>query len=307
MDETGKHHNEVITFPLADVLSGVRRNDPLLDGMLVSIPREQDLAARSMTVELRGQFKRPGTYALLYEGEPMGSLITRAGGFTAESEPFGISLTRKKEKLLSGATQEQIKTVMDAMDKLLPPVQSEAGTAGKSTEVLDVPVPTMNPMSSSSRVEKVLLVSPRRLLDMPVNSRIGFKLENRDSYLARMNQVPLTDGDVIEVPRVSRVVQVLGSVQSPRSGEFRGRCDRHAIPGPRRRAVTRRRFEARGGDQAVRHRAAAGENAEHRRRRRDCRGIEVSDHPTPRATTLGHDTGRSAGHGPGDSQLEVKR
>lgn len=229
-DPTGKRGSEVKTLPLTEVLIGTHRDDPLAAGMLIAVPRGQDSMARTMTVELKGELKRPGFYTLLYEGEPLGSLIERAGGLTAEGEPFGIALMRTKDKLLSGATQEQINTVLKAMDKMLPPLAgaAAAGTgattaaapAGSSTEVLDAPVPSLNPLSPSDRSEKILLVSPRRLTDMAANTRIGFKLEKRDTFYARMKQVPLADGDTIEVPRASHVVQILGAVQSPGPVDF---------------------------------------------------------------------------------------
>jgi len=40
-------------------------------------------------------------------------------------------------------------------------------------------------------------------------------MENRVSYLERLGKVRLVDGDIVEVPRKSQVVQVLGAVQSP--------------------------------------------------------------------------------------------
>jgi hypothetical protein len=50
---------------------------------------------------------------------------------------------------------------------------------------------------------------------MPTGNRISFSLEDRKSYLSRLGKVNLADGDVVEVPRRSDVVQVLGAVQSP--------------------------------------------------------------------------------------------
>jgi protein involved in polysaccharide export with SLBB domain len=61
----------------------------------------------------------------------------------------------------------------------------------------------------------VLLVSPRRLAQVPSSDRIAFSLENKSTYLDRIDSVELADGDVIEIPRRSDVVQVLGAVQSP--------------------------------------------------------------------------------------------
>jgi hypothetical protein len=70
-------------------------------------------------------------------------------------------------------------------------------------------------MSGSRLTEKLLLVSPRRLTGMPTGKRISFTLEDRNAYLGRIGKVKLADGDVVEVPRLSDVVQVLGAVQSP--------------------------------------------------------------------------------------------
>ncbi|MHB9025944.1 MAG: SLBB domain-containing protein, partial [Armatimonadota bacterium] len=210
----GARRADVKIYPLAEVLKAQAGNTPVTAGMLVSLPRRGDKLAQPWKVELKGQFRRPGTYALLYEGETLGSLIERAGGFADGSDPFGVSLTRQRDKMLSNATAEQIKTVTAAMDQLLPALKQTGTGQATGVEVLDVDSPTITP-TTGSRSEKILLVSPRRLSRAPASSRISFTLEDQGSYIARVSKVALSDGDTIEVPRRSEVVQVLGAVQSP--------------------------------------------------------------------------------------------
>lgn len=207
----------VETYSLLDVTDGAHKNDIIAPGTLVSIPKRGDRIARPWSVELKGQFVQPGTYALLYEGETLESLLKRAGGFQENADPFGISLTRKKEQMLSLATSEQIKTVLDTMDQLLPPIKDAADPTGTGVDVIDMGSPQTPMMGAVGQVNdtKVLLVSPRRLNAMPTGKRIAFDLEDRDSYIERLGNVKLADGDIVEVPRKSDVVQVLGAVQSP--------------------------------------------------------------------------------------------
>ncbi|HEX2999199.1 MAG TPA: SLBB domain-containing protein [Armatimonadota bacterium] len=214
-DEKSNKRTDVKNFSLTDVMGGKAREEAITPGMLVSLPRREDKLTQPYKVELRGRFRRPGTYALLFEGEDLASLIQRAGGFTEDADPFGLSLTRTKEKMLSAATAEQVKTVMQTMDQLLPPLKSDQGN-GSTTNLIDAQSNWNLPLlSNGNSGQKVLLVSPRRLTGMQSNNRIGFHLEDRQSYTSRLGKLSLCDGDLVEVPRLSDVVQVLGAVQSP--------------------------------------------------------------------------------------------
>ncbi|MBI3948049.1 MAG: SLBB domain-containing protein [Armatimonadetes bacterium] len=218
VDEKSNKRAEVKALKLADVLDGAHRDEPIKSGMLISVPRREDRLTQPFKVELRGRFRRPGTYALLYEGEDLKSLMERAGGLADDADPFGLSLTRTRDKILSTATDEQVRTVMQWMDQLLPSLGGDtAARSGTTAQMLDVESGSRSVplMGSSGGTTKVLLVSPRRLATMQSGTRVGFDMENRADYVTRIGQIRLTDGDVIEVPRRSEVVQVLGAVQSP--------------------------------------------------------------------------------------------
>lgn len=217
MDEKSNKRADVKTFTLDEVLRGQHRDVPIQPGMLVSVPRRQEHLSQPLKVELRGSFRRPGTYALLYEGEDLASLIERAGGFAEDADPFGLSIMRTREKILSRATDEHVRTVMQWMDQLLPALGTETTRTGTTAQLLDVETRGTNIplLGSTAGTSKVLLVSPRRLATLQSSNRIGFNLESREDYMKRIGQIRLCDGDVVEVPRRSEVVQVLGAVQSP--------------------------------------------------------------------------------------------
>lgn len=207
----------VATFTLSEVMNGAHKNDMVAPGTLVSVPKRGDRIPKPWSVELKGQFVQPGTYALLYEGETLGSLLKRAGGFQENADPFGISLTRKREQMLSLATSEQIKMVLDTMDQLLPPIKDTPNASGTGVDIIDMGTmqSPVGGLTGTGTDSKVILVSPRRLATMPTGKRIAFDLEDRNSYIERIGNVRLVDGDIVEVPRKSEVVQVLGAVQSP--------------------------------------------------------------------------------------------
>jgi len=208
----------VKSVSIVDVMSGADKNDPVEAGMLISLPRKQEKIIEPRRVELKGQFKRPGVYALLTEGETLDSLIQRAGGLAENSDPFGISFTRRSDQMLSAATAEQVKTVLQTMDQLLPAdVNAQNNQGNTSADVVSTtsPLTKLSGMSGSRLNENLLLVSPRRLTGMPTGKRISFTLEDRSSYVSRIGKMKLADGDIIEVPKLSNVVQVLGAVQSP--------------------------------------------------------------------------------------------
>jgi protein involved in polysaccharide export with SLBB domain len=213
-DPESKVKASVVIYTLAEATDGTHRDEPLTPGMLLSIPRRAEKLITPMKVELKGQFKRPGVYALLYDDEPLKSLIERAGGFTENADPFGISLSRKKEQIASAAAREQLATVLNTMDQLLPPVSEKPNaTLLTAPGVENLAAGTTD--ASLGLGDALLLVSPRRLKQMPTNNRIAFSLEDKESYLENIGSVHLADGDVIEVPLQSEVVQVLGAVQSP--------------------------------------------------------------------------------------------
>jgi len=214
-DIDGRNRTEVKEFKLAEIMGGAHGDDPVTASMMVSLPRQGDKLTHPRQVELKGQFKRPGIYALLSDDETLASVIERAGDFTEDSDPFGVSLTRDREKMLSKASTEQVKTILSAMDQLLPPLDKTPGQSN-TANMMDVDAPSISALTvAAPHTEKVLLVSPRRLTGMPTSNRIGFSMEDRKSYIDRLGKVRLADGDTIEVPRKSQVVQVLGAVQSP--------------------------------------------------------------------------------------------
>lgn len=213
--ENSAKRASVTSCTIEEACEGLRRDHPVRPGMLISLPSRADKLREPWKVELKGRFTRPGVYALLYEGETLDSLIERAGGLCDNADPFGMSLTRSREQMLSAATNEQIRTVLNTMDQLLPSV-SESTEPGGYDGVYGTPgTPRVYGQTGVGSGDAFLLVSPRRLKEMPTNSRITFSLEDKPSYLQRIGQVRLADGDIVEVPRQSEVVQVLGAVQSP--------------------------------------------------------------------------------------------
>ena len=213
-DLESKMRANVTIYTLAEAIDGARRDEPVLPGMLLSIPRRENKLTTPMKVELKGQFKRPGVYALLYEGETLKSLMERAGGLSENADPFGISLSRKKDQLISAAAREQLGTVLSTMDQLLPPVSEKPNAMLLTASGVESLVAGTTD-ANLGMGDALLLVSPRRLKQMPANNRIAFSLEDKESYLKHIGSVRMWDGDVIEVPRQSEVVQVLGAVQSP--------------------------------------------------------------------------------------------
>ena len=211
----------------------------------------------------------------------------RARGLAEDADPFGISLTRTREKMLSAASAEQIRTVMQAMDQLLPATASPDGNSQTpDTQILETGSPSGLPLlGGSTRVDRVLLVSPRRLTGMPSNTRIGFQLEDREAYLSRMGKICLCDGDVVEVPRLSDVVQVLGAVQSPGPVFFNEKWT------PKQHQQRRWRRPGRGpeaqrGDQGDRRGPAVPRGKAHRSGRRDRGGFQAPGDPAAGAAQL---------------------
>ncbi len=217
-ERTGNAGTEVKVLSVDNVIKGVGRDLPVTPGMLVSLPKRGNSSFEPRSVELKGFFRSPGTYALLYDGEKLESLVARAGGFTDDADPFGLSIIRRKEEMLSAAGSEQLKAVLESLDRLLPSIADGMGKpldGGTAVLDRDAPLTALSGLALSKTADKVLLISPRRLSDHPSGNRISIDLESRETYLSRLGGVRLSDGDIVEVPRHSEVVHVLGAVTSP--------------------------------------------------------------------------------------------
>jgi polysaccharide biosynthesis/export protein len=131
-------------------------------------------------VELRGEVKFPGTYALKNKRERLRDVILRAGGLTDEAQTHGIVFVRKLNRLN-----------YDGRDFI-----------GDTVATYD--------STRTDTVRKDSLALARIM-----NGRIGIDLAEVLRNPRSIDNLVLEDGDQIMIPRYNPVVRVQGAVNAP--------------------------------------------------------------------------------------------
>ncbi|HON09253.1 MAG TPA: SLBB domain-containing protein [Chitinispirillaceae bacterium] len=148
-------------------------------------------------VTLRGQIAYPGTY-VLFDGETLGDLIKRAGGFKEDAYLSAAVFTRKSVREMEIRRMEEYGRQME-MDILK---QSATLAADNSTEAWDV-------------LNRQMML--KRMLDSTsAMGRVVVDLENEHSY----SNFVLEDGDDLFVPRNLNTVSVIGEVFNPATFKY---------------------------------------------------------------------------------------
>jgi len=142
-------------------------------------------------VKLTGQIVYPGTY-LLFEGETLGDLITRAGGFRPDAYLPAALFTREsikkteRSRMVSYASELEMNMVRLSIE-----------------------------MASKGQLTGSLIEQQARLRDMfdstTVVGRVTIDMTNEDEYKSFI----LEDGDELFIPRDLNTVSVLGDVYNP--------------------------------------------------------------------------------------------
>jgi len=146
------------------------------------------------TITLVGEFTYPGMYVVL-EGETLGQLIKRAGGFKQSAYLPAAILTRESVKALERKRIEEYVNRLEADIAAISTEIASKGSAGpEAAELLNM--------------QQGLL---EKLRKTEVYGRVVIDFENEKNY----NDISIEDGDVIYAPKKSGIVSVLGEVYNP--------------------------------------------------------------------------------------------
>lgn len=208
----------------------------------VSVMIRGDRLVEAEVVVIKGQVKFPGPYALEYRGEPISSVIKRAGGLTVNAFPDGAVFMRKIENISS---EQQLETAGNVQDEMF-----RQATLDLRADLLraGAKLDSMNDMRSEIQGNSVdqqvldLKGTVQPLVDgMPAKSKgvvgetssfggIEMQSRNFESQMVRIpvplkdvlngkaekfEDVSLLDGDQITVPVIPKTVSVLGAVINP--------------------------------------------------------------------------------------------
>ncbi len=156
-------------------------------------------------VQLEGEFMHAGVYSVA-PGETLRSLVTRAGGLTAKAYLYGAEFTRKSTLAL-----EQ-KSYNEYIEKLQH--QMTRGSASLSSGAQDE-VPAARMMSANQE-----LIA--RMRQLQPSGRIVLNLHPRSAGESELPEMPLEDGDTLNVPAIPATVQVIGAVLNQNAFLYRG-------------------------------------------------------------------------------------
>lgn len=149
-------------------------------------------------ISLRGQFQYPGIYVLL-EGETLGALIKRAGGFKENAYLDAAVFTRKTVKDLE---EQRIAEYRQQM---------ESDIIKMSTEMAS----KENNFDAKTLLEQQLSLQNNQLSSKTIG-RVVVDLTNGSNF----SDFTLEDGDELYVPRNLNTISVFGEIFNPSTFKF---------------------------------------------------------------------------------------
>lgn len=164
---------------------------------------ENWLDATDRFVTLKGEVKFPGTYSIA-KGERLSSVIERAGGFTGKAYLKGARFMRKSVR---EEQQKRMDEVIARTEQEILRKQGELASVAASREELD----------ATRAALEGLLKSLNKLKESRAEGRVVIRLTPLDEFRKSPYNLELMGGDVLDVPQVSSVVNVMGQVYNPTS------------------------------------------------------------------------------------------
>jgi polysaccharide export outer membrane protein len=174
-----------------------KHNFPLLRADRVFI-RQKKGWEDERKVFLKGQFMYPGTY-VIFEGETLGDLIKRAGGFKDDAYLAASIFTRKSVRLLE---EQRKKEYLQQLELNMLNISNEMVAKEKNAEAQAMLAQQM------ALKEKLSTVIPL--------GRIIVDLTKQENYSA----FALEDSDMVFIPRNMNTISVVGEVFNPATFTF---------------------------------------------------------------------------------------
>lgn len=188
---------ELIKIDIASLLQGDTSADLQLAAHDVLNIKEIPLWRELETVELSGEIRFPGRYAIR-RGERLSSILERAGGTTDLAFAKGAIFLREE---LRQRELEQLEQLAGRIESQIAAATAEQDVEADAIEARDALLQQLRETEATGRL----------VIDLPVIMS-GTGSSDAD--------VLLENGDQILVPRVSQTVTVIGEVQYPTSHIF---------------------------------------------------------------------------------------
>ena len=204
----------LLEIDLRAVLDGNESADVALKPFDVLVVRELPEWSRQASITLKGEVRFPGTYPIR-RGETLRSVLERAGGVTGLAFVRGAVFSRKDlrereeqqaEELAKRLQRELVGSALQAGQA----IQSVQGQASGAIEAARAAQGLLDQLKSSRPAGRIVID-----LDRIVASRVG-----------SADDVLLSDGDELAIPRLRQEVTVIGEVQNSTSHLYRGGLSR---------------------------------------------------------------------------------
>lgn len=147
---------------------------------------------------LVGEFVYAGTY-VLFEGETLGDLIKRAGGFKPDAYLSAAVFTRESVKKLEIRRKDEY---LQQLEVTMLEMSSKLASMEKNTE-------------AQAMLSQQMALKQKLAMAVPTG-RVVIDLTNPKAY----ESFALEDGDIITVPRDLNTVSVIGEVYNPSTFTF---------------------------------------------------------------------------------------
>lgn len=203
--------SQLVPFNLS---KAVRERDPVANielqpGDVVTIFGVKDLPVpvekQTRYMRIGGEVQVPGVYQIR-PGETLNQIVERAGGFTANSYPYGATFTRESTRV-----QQQ-----DNLDRAVRRMEVDiVSQAASATQNLREGVNANQAIDAQIATQRALLA---RLRSLKAGGRIALELDPRSSKLP---PIALEDGDQLTIPTTPSFVGVFGAVAAETSFLYR--------------------------------------------------------------------------------------
>lgn len=177
-----------------DVVTILGRNE-------LALPQER----QTRLVRVEGEVSAPGIYQAL-PGETMGQLLRRIGGLTPQAYVFGTEFSRESIR----------KRQQDNLDVLVRRLEAQAQSNAQN---LTANAATKADSAAQSQAllaqqQAQLKSQIERLRSLKSSGRMSLELDTRAQALSDLPDLPLEDGDHINVPSVPSYVAAFGAVNN---------------------------------------------------------------------------------------------
>jgi protein involved in polysaccharide export with SLBB domain len=153
------------------------------------------------TVEIAGEVKSPGTYAIK-KGETLSSLLVRSGGFTDRAYLLGAVLLRESTREIQ---KKQLEAAIDRLEaQVLGTTAIQAQTALEPEEAKRAEV--------TAKQQQMLITSLRKVEPL---GRVVIHLDDPERLRGTPDDIALEEGDRLMIPQVQGTVNVVGAVFAP--------------------------------------------------------------------------------------------